>query len=128
MEYPAIVTILVLLQFYWFSFAVGITRVRHGVAAPATSGHPAFDRAFRVQQNTLEQLVVFLPALWLFAWFVDARWAAGIGVVFLLGRFVYRMAYLKDPGKRTAGFAIGMLAVLTLGVGALVGAVLQLLA
>jgi hypothetical protein len=80
-----------------------------------------------VQQNTLEQLVVFLPSLWLFAWFVDARWAAVIGLVFLLGRFVYRAAYLKDPGKRTAGFAIGMLAVLTLGIGALIGAVLRLL-
>jgi glutathione S-transferase len=127
MEYPAIVTILVLLQFYWFSYTVGAMRVRHGVAAPATSGHPDFDRAFRVQQNTLEQLVVFLPSLWLFAWFVDARWAAVIGLVFLLGRFVYRAAYLKDPGKRTAGFAIGMLAVLTLGIGALIGAVLRLL-
>ncbi len=126
MEYPAIVTALVLLQYFWFSFAVGIYRGRHGVKAPAISGHPEFERAFRIQQNTLEQLVVFLPGLWLFAWFVNPAWAAGIGVVFMIGRFIYRAAYMKDPSTRSLGFTIGAVAAITLVVGGAVGAVLRL--
>lgn len=126
MEYVAIVTVLVLLQFFYFSFYVGTQRVRHGVKAPAVSGHPDFERAFRVQQNTMEQLVVFLPSLWLFAWFVSPTWAAGIGLFFLVGRFVYRAAYMRDPSSRSLGFGIGILAALVLGVGALIGAVLRL--
>jgi uncharacterized MAPEG superfamily protein len=127
MEYTAIVTVLVLLQFLYFSVAVATQRGKTGVKAPATTGHPDFERAFRIQQNTLEQLMIFLPSLWLFANFVDARWAAGIGLVFLIGRFIYRSAYLRDPGTRTIGFVIGMTATLTLAVGALIGATLRLL-
>lgn len=127
MEYTAIVTVLVLFQFFWYSYYVGIQRSKHGVKAPAISGHPMFERAFRVQQNTLEQLVVFLPSLWLFAIFVNAHWAAGIGLVFLIGRFIYRAAYMKDPATRGVGFVIGVAATVTLGIGALVGAVTRLI-
>ncbi|MCP4300707.1 MAG: MAPEG family protein, partial [Gammaproteobacteria bacterium] len=70
MEAVAIVTILALGQFVLFSIQVGSMRVKHGVKAPATSGHAEFERMFRVQQNTMEQLVVFIPALWMFAYFV----------------------------------------------------------
>jgi glutathione S-transferase len=106
MELIAIVTVLALLQYFWFAFRVGTMRVRHGIHAPATTGNAEFERNFRVHQNTLEQLMLFLPALWMFAQLVRPLWGAGFGVVYLVGRFVYRAEYLKDPKSRSAGFAI----------------------
>jgi len=109
MELVAIVTILALGQFVLFSIQVGSMRGKHGVKAPAMSGHPEFERMFRIQQNTMEQLVVFVPTLWIFAQYVDSQWAAGLGLVFIIGRFVYRSSYLKDPAKRSMGFTITFL-------------------
>jgi len=106
MEAVAIVTILALGQFILFSIQVGSMRVKHGVKAPAVSGHAEFERMFRIQQNTMEQIVAFIPALWMFAYFVKPLWGAGIGLVFIVGRFIYRASYLKDPGNRGLGFTI----------------------
>ena len=105
MEFVALITLLALLQYFVFGFQVGQMRVRHGVKAPAMSGHPEFERMFRVQQNTMEQLVMFVPALWICAYAGDPRWAAGIGVFFIVGRFIYKGAYVADPSKRGLGFA-----------------------
>ena len=82
MPYVAIVTVLALLQLIVFGVLVGRARARFGVHAPTSSGHPEFDRYFRVQMNTLEQLVLFLPAMWIFAYFVSPSWAAVAGAVF----------------------------------------------
>lgn len=101
-----IVIVLALVQFYAFGFAVARARGKFGVRAPATTGHPEFERYFRAQMNTLEQLVGFLPAIWLFAQFVDPYWAAGFGGVYLLGRQLYFMSYVKDPKSRGLGFAL----------------------
>lgn len=122
MELPAIVTALALLQFTWFSIQVGSMRAKHGVKAPAMSGPPEFERMMRVQQNTMEQLVVFVPALWLHAYLVNPRWAAAIGLVFIISRFIYRAAYLRDPAKRGLGFTTGFIAIAVLLVWALVTA------
>lgn len=127
MEAIAIVTILVLLQFVWFSIQVGSMRIKHGVKAPATSGPPEFERTMRVQQNTMEQLVVFLPSLWIYGYFVNPWWGAGIGAVFLVGRFIYRAAYLKDPAGRSFGFSTGFMAIATLLVWSLVSVALRLI-
>ncbi len=127
MEATAIVTILALLQFVWFAIQVGSMRVKHEVKAPAMSGPPEFERMMRVQQNTMEQLVVFLPALWLYAYYVNPLWGAGIGFVYVIGRFVYRAAYLEDPAKRSLGFTLGFTATATLLVWALVAISLDLL-
>lgn len=126
-EYTAIVTLLAVMQFMLFSVQVGSMRVKHGVKAPATTGHPQFERMFRVQQNTMEQLVVFLPALWIYAYFVNALWGAGIGLVFIIGRTIYRAAYVKDPASRSNGFTIGVLAIAVLLVWSLVAAVMSLI-
>jgi uncharacterized MAPEG superfamily protein len=126
MEPVAIVCAIALLQFVYFSILVGKARGTHGVEAPATTGHPVFERHFRVQQNTLEQLVVFVPALWMFAYYVNVTAAAALGGVFILGRFLYAASYVSDPGRRGAGFAIGMLASLALVIGSLVGPALTL--
>ena len=127
MELVAIVTALALLQAFVFAFQVGQARVKYEVSAPMVSGPPEFERAFRVHQNTLEQLVIFVPSLWMFAYFLRADVAAGIGLVFVIARQVYRGAYLGNPDNRSAGFGIGATAMMILLIGGLVGAVIDLL-
>jgi len=126
MNYVAIVSVLALLQYVAFGAAVAHARGKYGVRAPAVAGHEVFERYFRVQQNTLELIVVLLPALWLFAQYVDANWAAGLGVAYLLGRTLYFFGYVRDPAKRELGFGLTALPIVVLLVGALIGAVARL--
>ena len=126
MPYVDIVTALALLQFISFAYQVGGARAKYGVKAPAASGNEVFERYFRVQQNTLEQLVVFIPGLYMFSRYFNPLWAAGLGVVYLIGRQLYASAYVKDPAKRGAGFALTFLPNVTLLLGGLIGAVLHL--
>ncbi len=126
MEMVVIVTVLALLQFIWFGIEVGSMRAKHEVKAPAMSGAPEFERMFRVHYNTMEQLVVFLPALWLYAHMVNPTWAAGFGVVYLVARFIYRSAYVKDPAGRSTGFTLTFLPVAVMLLWVLVVAVMKL--
>jgi uncharacterized MAPEG superfamily protein len=118
----AVVIIIAVLEYVAFGWLVGRARHRYGVKAPATTGHEVFERYFRVQQNTLETLIVFIPAISLFAIYVNPNWAAWIGLVYVVGRILYLRAYVADPAKRSAGFALSALPVLVLLVGALLGA------
>ncbi|EIL87334.1 membrane-associated protein in eicosanoid and glutathione metabolism (MAPEG) [Rhodanobacter fulvus Jip2] len=118
---PALVTLLTVLLLFGTMFVVGKMRGRHGIKAPATSGHPAFDRAYRVQMNTLEGTVMFLPVLWLAAEYGFSGWAGIAGLVWLLGRVWYAWSYLKDPASREKGFAVAMLAWLAVLVMAAIG-------
>ena len=127
MAYVDIVTALAILQFVVFGFRVGTARTRYGVAAPAVTGNPVFERYFRVQQNTLEQLMGFLPGIYLFAHRVNPVAAAALGVVYLIGREVYAATYVMDPAKRSAGFGLTFLPVAILVLGGLGGAVWSLL-
>jgi len=102
----AIVTLLALLLYFAMCQRVGKARSQYGVAAPAISGHPDFERVFRVQANTLEWLPLFLPSLWLFALYWDDRVAAGLGVVWIVGRFLYMAGYTKAASARSAGFGV----------------------
>jgi uncharacterized membrane protein YecN with MAPEG domain len=126
-ELIAIVTALALLQTFVFAFQVGQARVKHGIDAPATSGNDDFERAFRVHQNTIEQMIIFVPSLWMFGHYVDPKIGAGVGIVFVIARLVYRGAYRGDPKSRGAGFSIGALSMMILLVGGLIGAVMALL-
>ena len=126
MAYVDIVTALALLQFIAFGMQVARARGKYGVHAPAVVGNEIFERHFRVQQNTLEQLIVFLPGLYLFAHYFNSPWAAGLGLIYLLGRQVYSASYVKDPKSRSAGFGMTMLPTLVLIVGGLIGAAIQL--
>lgn len=127
MEAIAIVTILAAIQVFWFAFQVGSARVKTGVKAPDCSGAPEFERANRVHQNTVEQFVLVMPAMWIFGIYVHDLIAAGIGLVFIVGRLIYRSAYLKDPASRSAGFSIGALAFAVLAIGGLIGAAMDLM-
>jgi glutathione S-transferase len=110
---PLVVLLTVLLMF-WTMLMVGRARGRYGIKAPATSGHPAFDLAFRVQMNTLEHAVLFLPTLWLCANYFRADVAGIAGLVWLLGRVLYALGYYRDASKRAIGFFISMGAMLVL--------------
>ena len=125
MEIIAIVALLALAQYMLFGLQVGMARGQYGIEAPAVSGHPVFERRLRVQQNTLEQLVLFLPSLWLFGIYVSAPLGALLGLVFIVGRFLYSAGYVAEPGKRTLGFTVGFLVQITLLLGALIGAFLS---
>ena len=123
----AIVTIIMLVQFMYFSIEVGKMRQKHGVKAPLMSGHEEYERSNRVHQNTMEQLVVVIPAMWIFGQFFNPLYAAGLGAVYIVARLVYRAAYMKDPSGRTVGFSTGFLAMVALVLGGLIGAVMQLM-
>ncbi|MDE2304225.1 MAG: MAPEG family protein [Gammaproteobacteria bacterium] len=123
MAYVDIVTALAVLQYLVFGFKVGAARERYGVKAPAVVGHELFERRFRVQQNTLEQLIAFLPSIYLFARYWDPAWAAAIGLVYLAGRELYGISYARDPAKRGPGFGLTFLATAVLLLGGLIGAV-----
>ena len=127
MAYVDIVTALALLQFLVFGFKVGQARGRYGVKAPAVTGNEIFERHFRIQQNTLEQLIVFLPGLYLFSRYFSPLVAAVLGVIYLVGREVYSAGYVKDPAKRSAGFGLSFLPTVILVLGGLIGAVRNLL-
>ncbi len=87
------------------------------------SGDEAFERAFRVQMNTVEQLVITLPALWISGYYFSANIAAALGLLFFLGRVLYRVGYMKDPKKRGPGMMIGFLANVALVLTALWGVI-----
>ena len=121
MPYVHLVIVLALLEFLLFGYAVGRARTRYRVPAPAMSGHEVFDRYFRAHVNTLEQLVVFLPSIWLFAHYVNAWAAAALGLLFILGRALYFRGYVQAAESRHAGFVLSAIPNVTLLVGALIG-------
>jgi len=127
MAYVELMIVLALLEFMLFGLAVGSARARYKVPAPATAGHEVFERYFRVQMNTIEQLVLFLPGLAVFSWAVSPRGAAALGLVFIVGRALYARGYVQDPAKRGPGFLLTLLANAVLIVGGLIGTLLRLI-
>ena len=127
MELVTIVIALSLIEYSVFAMLVGWARGKYGVAAPAVSGDPIFERYYRVQQNTLELLVLFVPGMWMFAQYVSADIAAGLGVIFIIGRFLYLRGYVADPKSRSLGFGLSFLPAQILLIGGLIGAVIEIL-
>jgi uncharacterized MAPEG superfamily protein len=113
---------LVLAQYIYFSIMVGSARGKYGVAAPATTGNDMFERYFRVHMNTLELLVAFVPSVYTFGTYYSAQYAALLGAVFLIGRFIFFRAYIQDPKSRTLGFSLSILPIAILIVGTVIGA------
>jgi hypothetical protein len=118
-----VVALLALLQYLVFGGLVARARGRYGVKAPAVTGHEAFERFYRVQMNTLELLVGFLPAIWIAARYWSPVVVSGIGAIYLIGRMLYLRAYVRDPASRELGFTLSLGPVVVLLVAGLVGAV-----
>jgi glutathione S-transferase len=121
----AIVTAIALIVYVWVSLKVGGARAKYGVKAPNIDGPPEFLRVFRVQQNTLEQLALFVPSLWLFAAAWGDTLAAVIGIIWSIGRVIYAMSYYQAAEKRGAGFGLTFLPSVVLLLGGLIGAVMK---
>src|SRR5260370_19347436 len=117
-HFTALVTCLALLVYFYSSILVSRARGKFGVKLPAISGNPDFERVFRAQMNTLEWLPIFLPSLWLFAIYISDPFAAGLGLVWVIGRILYILGYAQAVAKRGPGFAIQALAAIALWVGA----------
>lgn len=126
MAYATIIAMLALIEYLYFGLQVGGARTRAGVAAPAVTGDPAFERAFRAHQNTLEQLMIFLPALYASAYFASELFAVAAGVVFLIGRALYFRSYCQDAEKRGPGMIVTALANVALLLGGLIGALVTI--
>lgn len=122
----ALVTLLAILFYFFTSINVSRSRTKTGIKVPAMSGHPDFERAFRIQMNTLEWMPVFLPSLWLFAIYISDAGAAAIGAIWIAGRIVYFIGYSKAAAKRGPGFMIQGIASIALWAGALGAVVLRL--
>jgi len=110
MAYVILITVLILLQYQYFAYMVGAARGKYNVQAPATTGDDQFERVYRVQMNTLEQLVTLLPAMWLCAVYFRTDVAAILGAAFFVGRLIYSRAYKSDPSSRGNGMLIGFAA------------------
>lgn len=126
MEYAVIIILLALLQYTYFSFVVGSQRGKLKVSAPFTEGNDVWQRYFRVQQNTLEQLIVFIPGMLAFSHYVSSTWVVLPGVAYLIGRQLYAYQYVKSPKSRAPGFLMTFLANMALVIGSLIGVVMQL--
>lgn len=127
MAYATIIAMLALIEYLYFGVQVGGARGRTGVAAPAVSGDPAFERVYRAHQNTLEQLIIFIPALFATAHFLNELFAVAAGVAFLIGRALYFRTYSADAEKRGPGMMITAVANIALVLGGLVGALLTII-
>jgi len=123
MVWVDIVGLLAVIQLVVFIVLVGGARGRYGVVAPATTGHPVFERYYRVQMNTVEILLVLLPGLWLAAKYWSPKYAAILGAIYLVGRVVYLVSYVRDPAKRSLGYSLSSAPAIALVIGALVGAI-----
>lgn len=126
MQYVELVAVFAVLQFFAFGALTGNARRKSGLKAPAITGHEGFERMYRVQMNTLEMLVAFLPALLLASKYWPSLWVAGLGAVYLIGRHLYWRAYVSDPSKRGTGFMLTMVPTLLLLLLALGGIILSL--
>ncbi|MFN7136752.1 MAG: MAPEG family protein [Thermomonas sp.] len=128
MHYVDLVALLAIAQFIFFGVQVAQARGRYGVKAPAVAGHELFERAYRVQMNTLELLVALLPLLYIAARYWPDAYVAVVGAVYLVGRLLYWRSYTRAPASRTLGFAVSMTPIMVLllaSLGALLRAGLQ---
>jgi glutathione S-transferase len=123
MAWVHLVTLLALFEYMFFIYLVGKARERYGIKAPAISGNDMFERYFRVQMNTLELLIIFIPGLWMAAAYWNPAWVAAVGAVYLIGRALYLRGYVADPKSRSWGFMLSAVPIMTLLLGVAIGVV-----
>jgi uncharacterized membrane protein YecN with MAPEG domain len=118
-SWTAVVTCLALVLYAALAVAVARARAKYNIPAPATTGHPFFERILRVQANTSEQMLLFLPSLWLFSFYVSAGWASVLGIIWIAARIAYAVGYARDPERRLGSFAVGLGATIALFLGSI---------
>ena len=127
MPQVVIVIAVALLLYLFFGMLVGRARMQYKVEAPATTGHPMFERYNRVHQNTQESLMMFLPGMTMFGFYASANIACLLGVVWIIGRVIYLRAYVKDPASRGLGAILSFFPNLVLVIGGAIAAGMQLI-
>jgi glutathione S-transferase len=133
MELVILIVVLALVEYLVFAAQVGRARVKYNVKAPAVTGHPVFERLLRVQQNTIEQLIVFIPAIFCFAYIAESLgWpgnetAAVLGVIYLIGRAIYSRSYVRDPATRSLGFLLSFFPSAVMIAGTLIGILISIM-
>ena len=127
MAWVSLVILLALLEYTLFGALVSRARGQFGIKAPATTGHPEFERYFRVQQNSLEHLIILIPAMLIFAWYLSVIWSAILGLVFVVARVFYAYAYVKEPARRHYPAVISGVVTTLLMLGGLLGVILRLI-
>lgn len=125
MELLTIMTMLALVQLAVFGGLAGYARGKYNVPAPAVTGNEMFERHYRVHYNTIEMLVMFIPGLWAFGFFIGQYWAAGLGAIFLVGRALYAWSYVRDPARRGPGMLASIFPCWILVTGGLIGALMS---
>ncbi len=128
MEYAILIILIALLQYIFFTGRVGFTRGKCGVHAPKTVGDETWERFFRVQQNTMEQLVIFIPGMVLFSVYVSQIWVLLPGILFVIGRQIYSHLYIKNPASRGPGMVLSFFSNIALVLGGLIGLGLSVVA
>ncbi len=123
MEPVVIVILLVLIEYIVLGARVGFARGRSGLKAPAVVGNEDFERHFRVHYNTIEQLILFIPGIWFFGQYVHVWGAVAVGLVFLIGRAIYAVSYVKDPDTRSLGMFLSIIPCWILVLGGLGGVI-----
>lgn len=123
--WPGIVSSLALLVYYFTLFKAGMARGRFKVPAPSHDGPEEYLRYVRAHQNTLEHLALFLPGIWLFACAVSPLWAAGIGMLWPIGRLGYALGYYQSADARRIGLYVSMPPIYIFVIGSLIGFTLQ---
>jgi uncharacterized membrane protein YecN with MAPEG domain len=125
--YPAIVTLIVALAYFWMALTVARTHQRTGILAPAMTGDPVLERTYRAHVNTLEWMPIAMPSMWLLAIYWSPSVAALLGLVWIVGRVIYFVGYVSEAKRRFPGFFIQSTAAFIMLFGAL-GRIVYLMA
>jgi uncharacterized membrane protein YecN with MAPEG domain len=128
MEYSIAIILIALMQFIFFTGRTGFSRGKYDVKAPKTSGNEHWERIYRIQQNTMEQLVIFIPSSIIFGMYVSATWVLLPGILFIVGRHIYSRLYLQSPENRGPGMVLSFFSNIALVIGSMIGVGLDLLA
>ncbi len=122
-NYPltALITLFIVLMLHWNAMRVGRARREYNIAAPAVSGHPVFETAYRIQMNTIEGVLTFLPTMWLTALLLQDALAAALGLSWVMARIWFALAYAREPEQRYRPLTVSMLCLALCVLAAFVG-------